>query len=126
MAGSAICDGLAKVLGPDHEESLESHLAPASSRAILVRMLTNLKAIYLTRNERARAHLAVDRVASLLPNIAGPLVERGLLALKLKEDFADYNALSRESLTEVVRRHAQELLGHIFSVMQGEGVDLGE
>ncbi len=74
---------LAKALGPNHEESLEDHLAVASPRAILVRMLTNLKAIYLTRNERARAHLAVDRVASLLPNVAGPLVERGLLALKL-------------------------------------------
>lgn len=74
---------LTKALGPDHEESLESHLHAVSSRAILVRMLTNLKAIYLTRNERARAHLVVDRVACLLPNAAGPLVERGLLALKL-------------------------------------------
>ena len=35
------------------------------------------------RDGRARAHLAVDRVVSLLPNVAGPLVERGLLALKL-------------------------------------------
>ncbi|HEX4083426.1 MAG TPA: hypothetical protein VHY22_00840 [Chthoniobacteraceae bacterium] len=44
------------------------------------------------------------------------------LGLKLKEDFADYNAISRESLNEVVRRHAHEILGRIFSVLQAEGV----
>jgi regulator of sirC expression with transglutaminase-like and TPR domain len=74
---------LTKALGQGHESPLEPHLVPASNRAVLVRMLTNLKAIYLTRNEPARAHLAVDRIASLRPNAAGPLVERGLLALRL-------------------------------------------
>ena len=44
------------------------------------------------------------------------------LGLKLKEDFADYTALSRESLTEVVRRHAHEILGRIFALLQAEGV----
>jgi DNA-binding transcriptional MerR regulator len=44
------------------------------------------------------------------------------LGLKLKEDFADYNAISREALNEVVRRHAHEILGRIFGVLQGEGV----
>jgi len=44
------------------------------------------------------------------------------LGLKLKEDFADYAAISRESLNEVVRRHAHEILGHLFAVLQSEGV----
>ncbi len=44
------------------------------------------------------------------------------LGIKLKEDFADYSAISRESLNEVVRRHAHEILGRVFSVLQGEGV----
>jgi hypothetical protein len=44
------------------------------------------------------------------------------LGLKLKEDFADYTAISRESLNEVVRRHAHEILGRIFSILQAEGV----
>jgi hypothetical protein len=44
------------------------------------------------------------------------------LGLKLKEDFADYSAISRESLNEVVRRHAHEILGRIFSILQSEGV----
>jgi hypothetical protein len=44
------------------------------------------------------------------------------LGLKLKEDFADYTAISREALNEVVRRHAHEILGRIFSILQAEGV----
>jgi len=88
---------LARVLGPDgafgassrrgppqvERESLAPHLAAASPRAVLVRMLTNLKAIYLTRGEKARAHVAVDRIASLLPSAAGPLFERARLASQL-------------------------------------------
>ena len=68
---------------PDDAPDLEPHLAASSPRAILVRMLTNLKAIYLTRGEKARAHLAIDRIASLLPNAAGPLFERARLAAQL-------------------------------------------
>ena len=76
---------LVRVLGAKASEAADipSHLTAASPRSILVRMLTNLKAIYLTRNERSRAHLAVDRIASLLPLAAGPLVERGVLASQL-------------------------------------------
>jgi hypothetical protein len=44
------------------------------------------------------------------------------LGLKLKEDYADYTAISRESLNEVVRRHAHEILGRIFTILQAEGV----
>jgi len=59
------------------------HLAAASSRAILVRVLTNLKAIYLQRGDHARAHLALDRIVTLAPDSAGALKERGLVAAKL-------------------------------------------
>lgn len=74
---------LSRVLGPNEPQDLAPHLAPAAPRAILVRMLTNLKAIYLTRGEKARAHLAIDRIATLLPNAPGPLYERGRLAAQL-------------------------------------------
>jgi regulator of sirC expression with transglutaminase-like and TPR domain len=95
LAPSELTARLERALGPNHEETLESHLAVSSPRATLVRMLTNLKAIYLTRNDRARAHLAVDRIATLLPNIAGPLIERGLLALKLGAREAARSDLTR-------------------------------
>jgi cell division septum initiation protein DivIVA len=62
-----------------------------------------------------------DRAATL--EISDSLQQfKTFLGLKLKEDFADYTAISRESLNEVVRRHAHEILGRIFSVLQSEGV----
>jgi hypothetical protein len=51
---------------------------------------------------------------------------KSFLGLKLKEDFADYMAISRESLNEVVRRHAHEILGRIFAILQAEGVRFGK
>ena len=62
-----------------------------------------------------------DRAATLDINDSLEQFKR-FLGLKLKEDFADYTAISRESLNEVVRRHAHEILGRIFAVLQGEGV----
>jgi len=62
-----------------------------------------------------------DRAATL--EISDALEQfKTYLGLKLKEDFADYTAISREALNEVVRRHAHEILGRIFSVLQAEGV----
>ena len=63
--------------------SLEEHLVPASARAILVRMLINLKWIYATRGDFARALLALDRIISLTPDSIPALRERGTLAAKL-------------------------------------------
>lgn len=78
----AIVRLLRRALGP--KESLTpEHLAPSPARTILVRILTNLKAIHLTRGEHARAHLALDRILSLTPNAGGALRERGFLAARL-------------------------------------------
>ena len=66
-----------------HQASIDEHLAPASSRAILVRMLINLKWIYATRGDFARALLALDRIISLTPDSIPALRERGMLAAKL-------------------------------------------
>ena len=59
------------------------HLVPASARGTLVRMLTNLKTVYLARRDLPRAHLALDRIVSLTPNATPALRERGLLAARL-------------------------------------------
>jgi regulator of sirC expression with transglutaminase-like and TPR domain len=78
----AILRLLRRALGP--KETLRpEHLAVAPPRAILVRILTNLKAIHLTRGDHARAHLALDRIVSLTPDAATALRERGLLAARL-------------------------------------------
>jgi regulator of sirC expression with transglutaminase-like and TPR domain len=46
-------------------------------------MLINLKWIYATRGDFARALLALDRIISLTPDSAPALRERGLLAARL-------------------------------------------
>lgn len=58
------------------------HLEPATPRSTLLRMLSNLKAVYVTRGEIGRALLLADRVLSVIPESAPALRDRGLLAAK--------------------------------------------
>jgi regulator of sirC expression with transglutaminase-like and TPR domain len=81
-------------VGPQ-DVSLAEHLAPASSRTILVRMLINLKWIHATRGDFARALLALDRIISLTPDSVPALRERGLLAARLGAVEAARADLSR-------------------------------
>ncbi len=78
--------GLQKLLeraSPSQKFSISEHLAPATSRTMLVRMLINLKWIYATRGDFARALLALDRIISLTPDSVPAIRERGLLAVRL-------------------------------------------
>jgi regulator of sirC expression with transglutaminase-like and TPR domain len=71
------------------------HLAPASPRTILVRMLINLKWIYATRGDLARSLLALDRIITLTPDSVAALRERGFLAARLGAIEAARADLSR-------------------------------
>jgi regulator of sirC expression with transglutaminase-like and TPR domain len=86
---------LLKRAAPTQKISLEEHLAPASARTMLVRMLINLKWIYATRGDFARALLALDRIISLNPDSVPALRERGLLAARLGAVEAARADLSR-------------------------------
>ena len=86
---------LLKRAAPSQKISLEEHLAPASARTILVRMLINLKWIYATRGDFARALLALDRIISLNPDSVPALRERGMLAARLGAVEAARADLSR-------------------------------
>lgn len=77
-----LVDMLARVSGKG-ERLRPEYLAPATPRAILLRMLMNLRGIYLSRGDLARALIVVDRIASLTPDSPGALRDRGLLAAKL-------------------------------------------
>lgn len=57
--------------------------APASARAILVRLLGNLKAIWASRGDHLRAFVAVDRMVTLAPDSPRILRERAGVALRL-------------------------------------------
>jgi len=60
-----------------------NHLAPVGTRAILVRMLHNLKALYSSRAEWLRAIDAVDRILLLAPHAHLERRDRGVLYTRL-------------------------------------------
>jgi regulator of sirC expression with transglutaminase-like and TPR domain len=61
----------------------DSLFVPANPRAVLVRMLTNLKSVWAKNGEHTRAFVAVDRILSLVPDSARMLRERAGVALKI-------------------------------------------
>ncbi len=60
-------------------------LAPISNREILVRMLTNLKMIYLHQREFDKALTTIDAILILVPDNPNELRDRGLLYYELNE-----------------------------------------
>lgn len=79
------------------------HLEPASTRAILVRLLQNLKAAHLARGAWAHALVAVSRIVALMPREPSPLRERGMLQAQLgasagaREDLERYLTLAPDA-----------------------------
>lgn len=71
-------------------------LATVSRRQFLMRMLGNLKAIYLSRNEVSRALAVVERMLLLFPDAVAERRDRGLLYYQLRRwaearlDLASY------------------------------------
>jgi regulator of sirC expression with transglutaminase-like and TPR domain len=60
-----------------------AHFAPATARQILVRMLANLRAVYLGQEAWAKALAVMERVLVLEPDVAGHLRDRGFIRMKL-------------------------------------------
>lgn len=87
------------------------HLKPATSRAILVRMLQNLKASYVARGDLPRALVAAARVVTLLPREAWALRDRALLQAQLgatagaRADLERYLELAPEASDVAAVRH---------------------
>jgi regulator of sirC expression with transglutaminase-like and TPR domain len=70
----------------------EEHLAPVTKRQILTRMLTNLKQVYMQRQDLDRALAAVERILLLNPDQPGEVRDRGLIQYRrgaLRDAHAD-------------------------------------
>ena len=94
----------------------EHVLQPPSHRAILARMLRNLKNLYLERSELAAALAASERIVLLEPQQAADLRDRGLLRARLNqlngalEDFERYARLApRAADLPQIKRQARSL-----------------
>ena len=102
---------------PDDSQLLQI-LAPASHRAILMRMLRNLKGLYQASGDWERVARTADRLLKLSPNTAEALRDRGMAYRELgyskgaREDLARYLQLLPEAKdTDVVREALVDLAG---------------
>lgn len=74
---------LRKAYGPNTRFD-HSFLRPASPRDTLVRMLSNLKRVYVESGDATRTLACIDRILLLVPNAATELRDRGLLYRQLE------------------------------------------
>ena len=94
LARSSLGELAKRVLGESGRLAPE-HLAPASTHAMIVRMLANLKGIHVSRHDHARALVVCDRLVDLGAGIEVTR-DRGLHAFALgafesaAEDLAAY------------------------------------
>lgn len=92
------------------------YLRPASTREILVRMLSNLKEVYVEKHDAMRALSCVERILLLTPDSPTELRDRGILFQRLEcfnaalRDFERYLALSpQDSAADAIREILPEL-----------------
>lgn len=92
------------------DQQLFLMLAPASNRAIVMRMLRNLKNLYQEQGDVERALRCADRLVRLVPQHAESLRDRGVLYHQLghltaaRDDLAGYLTMSPQADdTEMVR-----------------------
>ena len=102
---------LTQVYGQPVEVS-PAHLKPVGARHILVRMLRNLKAVYLKGGDSTRALSALDRILLLDPRSLEELMERGALYESLEcfkaalDDFQSFLSQAPEHTASETAREA--------------------
>jgi regulator of sirC expression with transglutaminase-like and TPR domain len=102
---------LTEIYGQPVEVS-PAHLKPVGARQILVRMLMNLKNIYLSGADSIRALAALDRILLLNPRALEELMERGVLYERLEcfqaalDDFQSFLSQAPEHTAAETAREA--------------------
>jgi regulator of sirC expression with transglutaminase-like and TPR domain len=91
-------------------------LKPVTSRQILLRMLNNLKAIYINKSDFEHALAICDLIIILLPHVGIEQRDRGFLHLELKhygkamKDLAAYLELNPEADDRYeIRKHIKDI-----------------
>jgi regulator of sirC expression with transglutaminase-like and TPR domain len=98
-------------------------LAALGTRQILARMLNNLKAIYVARQEYMKALGVVERLLILEPEAPSEIRDRGLLSCQLKrfaralEDLEQYLRLASDAEDAgVIRDHLRSIRQRVASL----------
>jgi regulator of sirC expression with transglutaminase-like and TPR domain len=105
----------------DPEASLAQHLAPASKREILSRMLRNLKGIYLSRDDLPRALRAMNHILVLNPDHREQIRERAGLYERLECSQAaarDYQRYLELTPSAADAEELREKIVRLFTVQQ--------
>lgn len=89
------CRDRLKQLFGESAQLKSQHLEPISPKAFLVRMLTNLKLVYLQRREVAKALDAINRILLLAPDSVGEWRDRGLIYYQQGQLDDAYHDLQR-------------------------------
>jgi regulator of sirC expression with transglutaminase-like and TPR domain len=107
---------LATLLGPGARLVPHLHLRPATPREILVRLVSNLKQLYLRRRDFGRALACCERILLLTPDTPLELRDRGLVYERLecyaaaRSDLHRFLELAPEDRTApAVRQRLREL-----------------
>lgn len=92
------------------------HLAPASKRDILIRLLTNLKAVYAQAQMHRRTLACVERILIIAPHALSERRDRGILLAQLErfheaaDELKKYlNLAERARDAESVREHLKKV-----------------
>jgi regulator of sirC expression with transglutaminase-like and TPR domain len=100
-----------------------SWLEPLGPRQILIRMLLNLKHIYIHRKDFHRALVACDRILLLNPALAGELRDRGVVHFHLKlyaralHDLDAYLELTPEASDSTEIRQQIKIIRQLLAMM---------
>ena len=120
LLGRDDCERLLAQISEGRGEFDESYLAPANSHDILLRILCNLKVIYLRANEPDKALAAVNRILLLAPDEVNEYRDRAVLYMQLEAfrlaqaDLEFYlpfcsDASEREMLRAALRRVREQV-----------------
>jgi regulator of sirC expression with transglutaminase-like and TPR domain len=94
------------------------YLAPIGPRPFLVRILSNLKSVYLEREDLSRALAAVDRILLLVPDSAEERRDRGLIFLKLQAFSLAASDLEAYLKARPAAADREEVARHLSTVRQ--------
>ena len=87
----------------------QSLLAAATKREILIRILTNLKGIYVTVKDHRRALAAVERILLIDPGLDREIRDRGVLRMQLQQTSQGSADLERYLTTNPQAEDAEEV-----------------
>jgi regulator of sirC expression with transglutaminase-like and TPR domain len=93
-------------------------LRRATKKEIAIRMLQNLRGVYLRREDWARAVQTLDLLLIGAPNIAGWYKQRGLLEIELRRFYAARQDLERYLELEPEAADKPEILKQIQAIHQ--------